>query len=184
MVSLTSICAFASVLKAEIKVAESVKYYIIYPQSPADLRHALEMASPVLFEGKTYLGYTDSRIGWYLHWYESQQDCRPTAADITVEVTTTLPKLSASVTDKEISAEFDRFLQALILHESGHRDIAMDAAQQIARELGQLKPRGKCADLTREAEAVVQSILDAHDRIGRDYDERTRFGETQGASVP
>ena len=184
MVSLTSICAFAPVLKAEIKVTARVKYYVIYPQSPHDLRRALEKASPVLFEGKTYFGYTDSRIGWYLHWYASQQDCRPTGADITVEITTTLPKLSASVTDKETSANFNRFLQALMRHESGHRDIAMDAARQIEHDLTQLMPRAKCADLAREAELMVQTILDAHDRIGREYDERTRYGATQGALIP
>ena len=184
VVTLISICAPAAALKAETKITETVKYYIIYPQNPADLRQALEMASPVFFEGKTYFGYTDSRIGWYLHWYASQQDCRPTGADITVEITTTLPKLSASVTDKETSAKFNRFLQALILHESGHRDIAMDAARQIEHDLTQLMPRAKCADLAREAELMVQKILDAHDRIGREYDERTRYGATQGALIP
>lgn len=79
-------------------------------------------------------------------------------------------------------AEWERFLTAQLYgHEARHRDHGVSAANAVHRALSALTPEATCPAMGAKARNEARKHIDHHHRLDREYDERTRWGRTEGA---
>jgi predicted secreted Zn-dependent protease len=82
-----------------------------------------------------------------------------------------------------LQTEWDRFIGALWVHERGHAEHGIRAANDIKAKLEGLPPEANCEAAGARANAAAQEILAQYAGIDVDYDRQTEGGKTQGASL-
>ena len=75
-------------------------------------------------------------------------------------------------------------MEALVRHESGHKDIAVALATEIERTLQVMAPHATCQQLESDANHAGHAILEKAGRLHKEYDRRTRHGKNNGAVFP
>lgn len=131
-----------------------------------------------------------ARTKWFVIWHyrrESASDeCLITDVQIEVDIEYLMPRwLDRGKSHNEHLVDiWDRYEQALQLHEHGHGDIAIDAGREVEAALLQMLPRHDCDQLSSDADTLAKKIIDQHHRRDLLYDRITSHGATQGATFP
>jgi predicted secreted Zn-dependent protease len=113
--------------------------------------------------------------------------CRaqPDSVQVTLDLSFDFPHWSAPAeADPDLVDDWSRFDDALHAHEDGHRQIAVQAATELASALASLPPASSCQSFEEAAQGLTTSLLDRHARDQAAYDGRTLHGLTQGAVFP
>lgn len=151
--------------------------YPVHGRSPRAIREAMNAARPGDSSGDRFDGLTTWRYA--SRWMRGPDgDCNPATAEITVQLTVTLPELtSRDQLSSGERADWDRYLLALANHEHNHVRIALAGAEQM-----QTFMRGApdCATM-QAARAHIGESVNAASRI---YDANTRHGATEGLRYP
>ncbi len=168
---------------AQAEFLENVDYqrYLVPNQPGLSLLQAINSATPISEGGRKFHGYTK----WNLRWnyrYNTLADgrCQITSITVTHSVVITLPKLEAGSAHAD---RFARYLNALQTHEIGHMTISQEAGRKIEREVLDLPPMNSCSVLEHHVNQLGMDYVEWARRRGREYDERTKHGATQGASL-
>jgi predicted secreted Zn-dependent protease len=131
----------------------------------------------------------DAYTEWYVDWsypnMVTSDGCATGPISVTVTITQTFPKWAPPPeASPNLINEWNAYIEALQLHESGHSEIGIDAGEEILRSLSNLPPYPTCGELEQIADAKGQSILDEFHRKEVEYDRTTQHGETQNARFP
>ena len=120
-------------------------------------------------------GSTAWRISW--NWIDSSSPCETQTARVEFSGIVTLPRFeSFDQMDVAHQADWNRYLNALIVHESGHIRHAYQHVSDVAAVL-----HGRsCAEAGAAAQTVIKSLGD-YDAV---YDAQTRHGALQGIVHP
>jgi predicted secreted Zn-dependent protease len=177
--------ALAGAWPARAEVGEQLdeRWYDVDARAHATLRQALDAASPIRREGKTYHGYTEWRIEWRYRWRQGADGlCRITSVRTHLEAQVTLPRLTgASAAQRET---FARYLERLRAHEMGHVALAREAAREIDRGIAGLAPMRDCQSLDQRASTLGYERLRQARERERAYDRRTDHGRREGVQLP
>jgi predicted secreted Zn-dependent protease len=177
--TLASLCIAAS---AYAEVSEALNYvHYDAPITPKQsLLAALNSASSIRQDGRTYHGYTKWDVRWNFWWNENRgRSCRITRVKVSVTSTITLPRLiGGTAAQKE---EFERFSASLKTHELGHHAIGKEAAEEVENAIKTLPEMGDCKQLERAANAAGGKVIREHQEKEKRYDAETRHGKNQGA---
>ena len=166
---------------ADPKVMENYHYYIIEPKNSKDLPSALDRATPINENGRTFYGYTHWQVHWtFRFWTTTDGTCTLQQVNTTVNVDYTLPQLANTVNDEATLAAFQRYILALKEHEHGHAKNGMDAANEVESTLTGMSA-ASCPAAESMANEKGQGILRKYSQRDKDYDEQTQHGRTQGA---
>ena len=107
-----------------------------------------------------------------------------TQVEVELETIITLPEWSPPESaDPELVAAWDRFLEALTLHEEGHKTNGEEAAREARRELRRVTAPA-CSLIERGVNDRGHEIIDKYQRRNAEYDEETARGMSQGAVWP
>jgi predicted secreted Zn-dependent protease len=79
---------------------------------------------------------------------------------------------------------WNRYMNALITHENGHRDRGIAAGDKIYNKLSAMRREGSCPVLANDANASANAILAEYNASDSQYDKDTGHGKTQGAVFP
>ena len=173
----------SSPVVAEVSETIAYKTYTAKHKTGTTLLQTLNSSSPIRHNGGIFHGYTSWYIRWRYEWSNGSGGyCSITRNKTTLTVTITLPRLIAS--DPKIKSEFSRYLESLHGHESGHLQIAREAAEKIDREILSLPPMNSCSLLEQAANQIGNEILEQARQEERNYDQSTNYGATQGALLP
>lgn len=181
LIILIGFCCFQ--LQANPSIHEKFTEYSITPKSIYDLRASLNRASPVRQNGDTFHAYTDTDVSWKFWKHRFNNKCILNEIKTKVDITYTLPKLKQSHASKPILKIWNQYSPALIKHEKGHGQIAIDAAKQIEEVLAQLPAADNCSLLDDQANQKARSILNSYINKHKTYDQITGHGSTQGADL-
>ena len=97
---------------------------------------------------------------------------------------TTLPHwLPSTNTPDSLARQWTRFLEATLIHERGHRNIALHTGLAILRTL-QGVHEAECAGISEIANLHAHAAWDLGERRQLDYDIVTAHGVTQGSRWP
>lgn len=162
-------------------VNEQYNYYLVGPSTPQELLPALNKTSTIRQNGQIYHGHTESRINWQFWWQDEQQSCRIERVTVTVNATYTLPQLTSSYPD--VNRIWGKWYPNLLKHEQGHKNLAIDIAQQIENAIYNMGQRNSCAQLEQDANAIGRQFIAQLNKLDNEYDKRTKHGETEGASL-
>jgi len=172
-------------LAAEPVVKEIVRKYRISGQTAQALRQEMDWKGPVGAGGRRFDAYTAWRVQWNYRWWESPAECRLTAVTTRLRVTFTLPEWDQyNRGSNKLKQKWDRYYEALLAHEKGHREFGLRAARDIEQVIWGVGRRRTCAQLEREANAAAQATLDRYIRMERQYDIQTEHGAATGAVFP
>jgi predicted secreted Zn-dependent protease len=166
---------------AEPLLETGYRYYPISSPSTRELLANLNRATPIRHNGNPFHAYTESQIRWRFWWQTENRLCSITRVEVRVEVTFTLPRLEAS--PAAVREVWERWYPELVRHENGHRDNALAAARRIETGIRRLPAQPDCRVLEQRANALGNGLIGELEARDRDYDSRTNYGESQGASI-
>jgi len=132
-----------------------------------------------------FTGWTRWRLRWRFEPTEDGGQCHVGPVDVDLELTTVLPRWKTpDDADPRLIVAWSSYLTALEEHESGHADLAREAAERIRDRLTDLEPARDCATLRRTAHHLGHAEVDALRHANAHLDETTGHGASQGAVFP
>lgn len=166
-----------------VTVAEEVVRYEVSGGTVADIARSLDAGARTTEEGR-FRGTTSWRIGWRYRYEPDRAGCRITEVDVRLDLVTTLPRRTpADAGEPGLARAWRRYLDALRLHEAGHRRYAMEAANEVARGIRRLRT-ASCDTMEPRADELGRRVVERYRGVNLDYDRRTAHGRAQGAAWP
>ena len=159
---------------------------VFYPVSgrTVDALGASMIANEPNWESEHAWGLARWRVSWRWRSTEHGSTCKLTAVRVLVHVHITLPEWQdPERAATEVRQRWNVFLDALRVHEYGHRDHAYLAGVQVHRALLALRTPD-CVDIPVEAERRAREAVLRHHRLDEEYERSTQRGWSQGATWP
>lgn len=170
---------------AEPKVSQSITYYDVTGASAAAVRTDVDQLGPTdQIESRRHDAVTHWHIRWRYNYSDSSLGCRIAGVTVTVDATTTMPRLKSDAASAELTDAFALFADKLLAHERGHVQNGVDIARRIEDGIRKLPPERSCDQLGRIANAFGEGLLEEGRRLDVEYDARTQHGRGQGARFP
>jgi len=179
----TYLILFSSLTHANPKVIEITNEYIVIAKKPSSLSQVLNDASPVKEDGKIFHAHTDTYVDWKYWWTKRSDYCKLNRVETTVQITYILPKLDISTRNTKVKKIWKKYLPAVVKHEKGHANIAINAAKEIEVELIKMEAYRNCDELSKKANQKAKAILNKYKPQHKTYDIKTDHGKTQGADL-
>jgi predicted secreted Zn-dependent protease len=160
-------------------------YYDVAGSTAAELRAQMEARGPGGVGSKHYDATSEWKINWGYSSIPSPDGCAIGKVSVRTKVTLTMPRWTpAAGAPQGLRERWTIFTAALLIHEEGHRQVAISHGQEVFRSLEALPSEPTCDALKAAVEATAAPILDRLRREDDLYDVRTRHGLTQGTRFP
>lgn len=154
--------------------------YAISASTAEELIAQMSRLGPPQQDGRRFPGGASWRLNWQYSTTQHGSRCRIGQLRVNLETTITLPQWQQrDQADPELGAEWDAFLAQLDVHEQGHVQHGMEAAEEVRHALNGMS--GSCSALAEQANQRGTQIVEQYNQRDRDYDQQTRHGRTQGA---
>jgi predicted secreted Zn-dependent protease len=164
-------------------VIRKTNYYAMTGSSIRHIQESLRQTRPWK-DKSAHDGSTEWRIQWRANFSAEDGACHCSSFDTTTTITITLPRWVAPTnTPVSVRAAWQQYLTALTQHEAGHADFALAAAAEMHERIKAIGSDADCAALRSKVQSECQGIIDSHRAREKEYDERTRHGATQGATL-
>lgn len=166
-------------------VIEKYEYYEVCGCTEKELHCDLRQKCGTWTDGKKYDSLTSWNIKWDHEYGQASRTCAINAFKPIVNITFRYPKWKR--TDEaphSLVEKWDRYLDNLIAHENGHRDMVVAAMADLSHAVAQLSPAPTCADLDRNVRALFRTYMAKMKKDQHDYDDATKHGAAQGAVFP
>jgi predicted secreted Zn-dependent protease len=166
-------------------VKETYEYYEIKGNSEDQLRSEMCRNGCKWKDGKTYDSVTNWHVMWDYDYDRSPESCSAKSFKVFIDVNFRYPKwVRPDDVPGPLSAKWELYMNSLVEHETGHRDMAVDAAAELARDVAGLPASPTCAELDRAVKSLCRERLNKLSDDAKEYDEVTRHGSSQGAVFP
>jgi predicted secreted Zn-dependent protease len=167
------------------KVNESYKYYEVSGLCETDLCCDLKQKCFRMKDGKKYDSVTSWKMKWDYARIRSPQACTTDFFTVTVDVVFHLPKwVRTGEAPQPLVEKWNSYMEKLMIHEQGHRDRAVEAANELTRAVAELPPAPTCAVLDREINNLLRTRKESLIKNQEKYDDETKHGVTQGVLFP
>ncbi|MHB8845735.1 MAG: DUF922 domain-containing protein [Nitrospirota bacterium] len=175
-------------LKAKVLlplVTETQEHYEITGQDEKELRKQMSRNGSSWSDGSTYDSITRWRATWDYGYERTARMCRPDSFRANIEITIRYPKWTpADDAPSPLREKWDAYLDSLAVHETGHRDMAVEAVEDLTRAIADMPAVPTCADLDRKIRCLCRERMQKLNEFAKDYDRVTRHGFAQGAVFP
>lgn len=163
-------------------VRESTEYYEIRGDREYDLQCELRAKGCEWIDGKIYDSMTTWEFAWDYDYVRTPSSCSIQDFRITVDIVVRYPRwLKNDLSPQVLVEKWDSYMSALVHHETGHRDLALLAANEIIRDVNAIAPASNCADLDTLIEGLSSRRIQQLRENTEAYDAGTLHGSTQGA---
>lgn len=162
-------------------VNQSINEYSVTAKNVSSLVEAVNKASPVRQNGDVFHAHTETYIKWTFWWNNQNDGCKLSRVETEVDITYIFPRLNKSSSGKKVIEIWEKYYSALVIHENGHAEIAIEAAREIESSLLSMPEYRNCNLLSEKANMKAQEILDHTKPKHEHYDRKTRHGKSQGA---
>jgi predicted secreted Zn-dependent protease len=170
--------------EASIAVRTNTEEYTISGDSAAELLRSIDRVGPLGQQAERRAGHTDWHVDYHYRYDRSAEGCRTRPVSAEVNISYEMPHWATEpVARLSLQTEWNRFIAALWVHERGHGEHGIRAANDIKAELEGLPPQPDCETAGARANAIAQEILKRYEQIEVDYDRQTEYGKAQGATL-
>ncbi len=172
-------------VNAMAETVESIeyKYYLISPRAPHEIKPELMRNTPIRERGGSFNGHTDWYIDWQYQTIQGPGICHIKNIKTKIHVVHILPALSEHVSDEQTIEIFNKFSEALTLHEKNHGNNGLSAAREIDSALNNMPAQQNCRYTIRMINETGNSIVKKYADADREYDRITQSGLTEGAVI-
>jgi len=158
-----------------VRIVDTAVRYPVAAQSIGGINAELRAYATAMERSEQ--GHTRSEIEVSSQLDPTPGVCRIATAEVSLDVTTTLPQWQAEPAAKsEVRAQWERSLALLQRHEAGHRDNAVDAAESLRQAVLALPPQKNCLKLQMAISLQLQRMRWQLELRDESYDLRTRNG--------
>ena len=167
-----------------VKLRETITAYEVTGTSIPELRASIHSRALLQADRTSFAGYTRWNLGWiYARSTMGPSGCSPNDVVVELELAVRYPAWTDSASaSAPMRSEWRRYLSALKAHEANHASIAVLGANRLARELRTMVAPS-CGLLQLEGQKRAAAIMNAIREENRRYDETTRHGATEGATL-
>jgi predicted secreted Zn-dependent protease len=166
-------------------VTEQYEYYDVKGDDVETLRCEISKNGCKWSDGKKYDSVTTWRIKQQYDCERGPQTCSAESFKATIDIVFRYPKwVRDENAPKSLVEKWDRYLKNLVIHENGHRDMAVEAAEELSRAVAALPPASSCTKLDRSVRALYSEHMQKLRENEQRYDAATNHGLTQGAVFP
>jgi predicted secreted Zn-dependent protease len=168
-----------------LRVSVDSTYYDISGDNANAVRAQLVRLGPDRGAGR-YSALTRWELNWsYQPLIPVPGGCQTGPIVVNLRVTMTYPRWSASGNvEAGLRERWRTYQTALEMHEQGHRDIAIQAANELTARLSELPLQQSCEQLDQVARGVIREVTSQQEAAQREYDRVTNHGVAQGAVFP
>jgi len=161
-------------------------YYPISGSTVAALQAQMNEFGPLSHvEHQHYVADVNWHVRWSYDYAMTDRGCAVTEAKSSVDVTFRLPWWNVPPeTPGSVVSAWNQFLGALQIHENGHMDHGVAAANAVMQTLSQFPASASCSELIEAANAATREIIQYYNQQDIAYDNVTGHGLTQGAIFP
>lgn len=187
LMALLVLAAMTSVVNADtgVNLVVEHRYYSVRGDTADGLRRQLNEQGITQADGRRYDAITHWDVTWHLHYKACGGGCAIESVGTTVRVVMTLPRWEDfSDGPWTLQDEWNRYMRALLEHETGHQEHAVMAAREIGQAISNLDPCSTPQEIETQATGLANEILKKYLAKEHDYDVRTSHGVTQGAAFP
>jgi predicted secreted Zn-dependent protease len=171
-------------VRADIEHKETFTYYDIRPQSASAIIFELRKHSPVRKNRLVFYGNTEVEFRPLFRWKKIGKLCYVQDFIVNVNTEYTMPRLSEDQSfDQLTRIKFDKFYDALLIHEKGHGELGIKAANDIHHLLENAKPVQGCKVLEKRLKRDINNVIYSYKKQHKAYDTSTNHGGTQGAII-
>lgn len=163
-------------------ISYATVYYDVNGLTKDEIRTSMKQAQTGTFlEGHD--GATTAQININFKRRQLADKCETVMDKFDVSLTYTYPRLiSLPNVSPKIAAEWNRFIDALKIHEEGHAKIEIERAGLMLRELQKIPTYATCEEFDRVWQAKADTFDLETKQIEAAYDRDTQNGKTQGAT--
>jgi predicted secreted Zn-dependent protease len=170
-------------LPAGLFISDDTTRYPVIGATSAELAQQLGIGRESVTDSD-YIGLTGTEVRWQFRPVANDSGCRLVHVAVYVRIVTTLPQwLPPAGTPDSLVEEWNRFLNATLVHERGHRNIALHTGVSILRTLETVHEVA-CPGIDEIANLHARAEWDRGERRQLDYDIVTAHGVTQGSRWP
>ncbi len=163
-------------------VTEKYEYYEVSGGCENDLQCQMRQKGITWYNGKKYDSATSWHVKWDYGYDRGPQVCSADSFRVVVEIIFRYPKwVRTADAPQPLVDKWDSYMKNLIMHENGHRDIAVKAAAELSRAVAELPPAPTCAEFDRAVRALSRTRMEKLNADEIAYDTATNHGYTQGA---
>ncbi len=163
-------------------VTEKYEYYEVRGSCEKDSQCRMRRKGIAWSDGKKYDSATSWHVTWKYDYNRTPDACSADSFRVFVEITFLYPRwVPGGDTTGDLTDRWEAYIKNLVTHENGHRDLAVEAAAELARAVADLHPSPTCADVDREVRALSRVRMDMLNDNEKEYDTATNHGYTQGA---
>lgn len=167
-----------------VRLRQDVTQYEVTGTSVPELRASIHTRARLQPDRTGFAGYTRWSLSWrYARSTMGPRGCTPDGVQVELELAVRFPTWADSASaDASLRSEWQRYLAALKAHEANHAASALRGANRLARAL-RMMVAPSCGMLQLEGQKRAADIISAIREENRRYDETTRHGATEGASL-
>ncbi len=166
-------------------VREKYEYYEVCGCCEKDLQGDLKQKCIRWSDGKKYDSVTNWKLKWDYGHNQASGTCAVDSFTVTVDITFHVPKwVPTDGAPQPLVEKWNRYLENLMMHEKGHRDKAVEAANELTHSVAALPPARTCGELDREVQVLGLAEKNKLLQDQKDYDDATKHGAKQGAVFP
>ena len=166
-------------------VTEKYEYYDVCGCNEEELQCDIKKKCIHWSDGKKYDAVTSWDMKWDYGYDRDAQACAVDSFKVTVEILFRYPRwVRTRETSPQLVEKWDRYMKNLMTHESGHRDLAVEAAAKLSSAVAALTPPSTCVELDRRVRALYRARMAKLNEDQKAYDATTNHGVTQGALFP
>jgi predicted secreted Zn-dependent protease len=170
---------------APVAVTEQYEYYYITGNSETELRQQMAAQGIKWDDGKTYDALTTWNVKWDYGYNCGNAGCTVSDFNAAVAITFRYPSwMRTEAAPQDLTLKWDAYMRNLIVHENGHRDMAVQQTEELAAAVAQLPPAPSRGELARQVEQLASAKMAKMNTDQREYDAITIHGTTQGAVFP
>jgi len=166
-------------------VSEKQEFYEIRGWGEKELRDQMTRQGIAWNDGKKYDSITIWHVKWDYEHERSSQSCSAQAFQATAEITIRYPQwVRTEAAPQELKDKWDGYLANLMEHEKGHRDMVVEAVEDLTRAVAHLPAAPTCAELDRLVRSLCHERMAKLNDEAKEYDAATLHGAEQGAVFP
>jgi predicted secreted Zn-dependent protease len=159
-----------------------IEFYTITGNTAAEMRASLGKLGPVGKDGKTYHARTNWNVKWRYTVNAKGTRCTVNTTTVTVRIGMYMPRWDKrSEVPRKLQDKWDKYYVSLRLHENGHMNHGVAAADEIKRMLFQRSSNQSCAALKEEIRSAADAIIADYIKKDATHDASTNHGRRQGA---
>jgi predicted secreted Zn-dependent protease len=166
-----------------VTLQQFVNDYEVTGTSVRDLRRSIARIALTQPDRTSYGGFTTWNLRFsYAGSRTVAGGCRPNGVNVYLDLSVRYPVWKDSAAAPPLREEWNRYVTALKAHEGNHAAIDIRGANRLASGLRDLVSPA-CGILQADAQRLATSAMQWISDENNSYDQRTRHGATEGASL-